>query len=105
MEITLFRLTALAVIIIGSFAFLPFRGGSIRGSVIPADGGLRVWAESATDTLKAPIINGSYEIADAKPGAYKVIIEARPPYKTVAKDGVMVSDGQTSDAGEITLEK
>ncbi len=105
MDITLFRLTAIAVIVAGSFAFLPFRGGSIRGSVIPSDGGVRVWAESATDTLKAPIISGSYEIADAKPGAYKVIIEAKPPYKNVAKDGVMVSDGQTSDAGEITLEK
>jgi hypothetical protein len=105
MDITLFRLTVIAVIIIGSAAFLPFRGGSIRGSVIPADGGVSAWAESATDTLKAPIINGSYEIADAKPGAYKVIIEAKPPYKNVAKDGVVVSDGQTADAGEITLEK
>ena len=105
MDITLFRLAAVAVVIAGSFAFLPFRGGSIRGSVIPADGGIRVWAESAVDTLKAPIINGSYEIADAKPGAYKLIIEAKSPYKNVAKDGVMVSDGQTADAGEITLEK
>ncbi len=105
MDITLFRLAAVAVVIAGSFAFQPFRGGSIRGSVIPADGGIRVWAESAVDTLKAPIINGSYEIADAKPGAYKLIIEAKSPYKNVAKDGVMVSDGQTADAGEITLEK
>jgi len=105
MDITLFRLAAVVVVVAGSFAFLPFRGGSIRGSVIPADGGLRVWAESAVDTLKAPIINGSYEIADAKPGAYKLIIEAKSPYKNVAKDGVVVSDGQTADAGEITLEK
>jgi hypothetical protein len=105
MDITQLRVTAIAVIIAGSFAFLPFRGGSIRGSVIPADGGVRAWAESAVDTLKAPIINGSYQIADARPGTYKVIIEAKPPYKNVAKDGVVVSDGQTADAGEITLEK
>jgi hypothetical protein len=105
MDITLFRLAAIAVVITWSLAFLPFRGGTIRGSVIPADGGLRAWAESAVDTLKAPIISGSYEIADAKPGTYKIIIEAKPPYKNVAKDGVMVSDGQTTDAGEITLEK
>jgi len=105
MDITIIRLAAITIIIAGSLAFLPFRGGTIRGSVIPADGGVRAWAESAVDTLKAPIINGSYEIADAKPGAYKVIIEAKPPYKNVAKEGVMVSDGQTTDAGEITLEK
>jgi hypothetical protein len=105
MDITLLRVTVIAVIIAGSFAFLPFRGGSIRGSVIPADGGVRAWAESAVDTLKTPIINGSYEIADARPGTYKIIIEAKPPYKNVAKDGVVVSDGQTADAGEITLKK
>ena len=55
--------------------------------------------------LKAPIVNGSYEIAGLKPGTYKVIIEAKPPYRNAAKDGVMVSDGQSSDAGEIRLEK
>jgi hypothetical protein len=32
-----------------------------------------------------------------------VIIEATPPYKNIAKDGIVVSDGQTVDAGEIKL--
>jgi hypothetical protein len=105
MNFALFRVMVIAIITAGSFAFLPFRGGSIRGSVTPADGGIRAWAESAIDTLKAPIINGTYEIADVRPGTYKIIIQARPPYKNVAKEGVMVSDGQTADAGEITLEK
>jgi hypothetical protein len=73
--------------------------------VTPTEGGVRAWAESATDTLKAPIVNGSYEITGAKPGTYKVIIEAKPPYRNAAKDGVMVNDGQSSDAGEIRLEK
>jgi hypothetical protein len=89
----------------GLFSFFPYRDGSIRGSVTPAEGGVRAWAESADDTLKTPIINGSYEITGAKPGTYKVIIEAKPPYQNAAKDGVMVNDGQTSDAGEITLKK
>jgi hypothetical protein len=79
--------------------------GSIHGTVSPADGGVRAWAESYTDTLKAPIINGSYEITGVKPGTYKVIIEAKPPYLNAAKDGVMVSGGQSSDAGEIRLQK
>jgi hypothetical protein len=82
-----------------------YKEGSIRGSVTPAEGGVRAWAESAADTLKAPIINGSYEITDAKPGTYKVIIEAKPPYRNVAKDGIIVNDGQAADAGEIKLEK
>ena len=99
------RLTAVTVVASGLFAFTYLRAGSIKGTVTPPEGGVRAWAESATDTLKAPIINGSYEITDAKPGTYKVIIEAKPPYKNIAKDGIMVSDGQTADAGEIKLEK
>jgi len=105
MKFTSFKMAATTLVAAGFFAFSPFKIGSIRGSVSPADGGVRAWAESASDTLKAPIINGSYEITDAKPGTYKIIIEAKPPYRNIAKEGIMVNDGQATDAGEIKLEK
>jgi hypothetical protein len=105
MKFTSLRIAIVSIVAAGLFAFSSLRDGSIRGTVSPPEGGVRAWAESYTDTLKAPIINGSYEIAGAKPGMYKVIIEAKPPYRNAAKEGVMVSDGQTSDAGEIRLEK
>ena len=100
-----FKLGAVAVAAAGLFAFAHLRVGSIRGTITPAEAGVRAWAESATDTLKAPIVNGAFEITNAKPGAYKIIIEAKPPYRNIAKDGLMVTDGQATDAGEITLEK
>lgn len=99
------QIAAVTVVTAGLFAFTHLRAGSIKGTVTPAEGGVRAWAESVSDTLKAPIINGSYEITDARPGTYKVIIEAKPPYKNIAKDGIIVSDGQVVDAGEIKLEK
>ncbi|GGA82419.1 carboxypeptidase-like regulatory domain-containing protein [Puia dinghuensis] len=105
MEITILRLVATTLIIAGLLAFTHSRVGSIKGTVTPAEGGVRAWAESVTDTIKAPIVNGTYEIPDVKPGAYKIIIEAKPPYRNIAKDGIMVNDGQTSDVGEIKLEK
>jgi len=105
MEFTLFRFLATTIVVAGLVAFTHLKAGSIRGTVTPAEGGVRAWAESATDTLRAPIVNGSYEIADVKPGAYKIIIEAKPPYRNIAKDGIMVSDGQTADVGEIKLDK
>ena len=105
MEFTLFRLIATTVVVAGLFAFTHLKVGSIKGTITPADGGVRAWAESATDTLRAPIVNGAYEITDVKPGAYKIIIEAKPPYHNIAKDGIMVNDGQTADVGEIKLEK
>jgi hypothetical protein len=105
MNILPFRLGSVIVAAVGLFAFAHLRIGSIRGTITPIDAGVRAWAESATDTLKAPIINGSYEITDAKAGAYKVIIEAKPPYRNIARDGIMVTDGQATDAGEIKLDK
>ena len=100
-----FKLGAVAVAAAGLFAFSQLRVGSIRGTITPTDAGVRAWAESATDTLKAPIVNGAFEITDAKAGAYKIVIEAKLPYRNIAKDGLMVTDGQATDAGEITLEK
>jgi hypothetical protein len=106
MNFTNVKLAAVTIAAAGLFAFNSLTSGSIKGTVSPAEGGVRAWAESSSDTLKAPILNGAYEITDAKPGTYKIVIEAKPPYKNAAKDGpVAVRDGQTSDAGEIRLEK
>lgn len=102
---TSFKLAAITIAAAGLFAFSNLRSGAIKGTVSPADGATRAWAESSTDTLRALVINGAYEITDAKPGTYKIIIEAKPPYKNAAKDGITVSDGQAADAGEIKLEK
>ena|ERR1700678_1227561 len=105
MKFTSFRVAIISAAAAGLFAFSSLRDGSIRGTVSPPEGGVWAWAESYTDTLKAPIVDGSYEITGARPGTYKVIIEAKPPYRNAAKDGLMVNDGQSSDAGEIRLEK
>jgi hypothetical protein len=95
--------TAIATVLL--FAFAHHGPGSIKGTVTPLEAGVRAWAESATDTLRAPILNGSYKITNAKPGAYKIIIEARPPYRNIARDGLLVTDDQETDAGEIKLDK
>ena len=89
----------------GLFAFNGIKTGSIKGMVNPADGAVRAWALSSSDTLRADVNKGTFEIPDAKPGTYRVIIEAKPPYKNAAKDGVTVTDGQPTDVGEIKLEQ
>jgi len=93
------------VVATGLFAFNVLTAGSIKGTIMPADGANRAWALSPTDTLRAAISNGAYEIKDAKPGSYRVIIEAKPPFKNAAKDSVVVIDGQTAEVGEIKLEQ
>jgi len=105
MKFTSLRMAAITVMAAGLFAFARLRDGSIHGTVTPAEGGVNAWAESTMDTVKSPIVNGSYEISGVKPGTYKIVIEAKPPYRNAAKDGIIVSDGQSADAGEIRLEK
>ncbi|HTI08032.1 MAG TPA: carboxypeptidase-like regulatory domain-containing protein [Puia sp.] len=105
MKFTGFKMAAVTIAVAGLFAFSNLKSGSIKGTVTPTEGATRAWAESSTDTLKALVINGAYEITNAKPGTYRIIIEAKPPYKNAAKEGIVVNDGQAADAGEIKLEK
>ncbi|HNP24130.1 MAG TPA: carboxypeptidase regulatory-like domain-containing protein [Panacibacter sp.] len=104
MKNKIFGLGALAIAS-ALFAFTKFDGGVIKGKVTPAEAVQQVWAMSATDTLKSAVTNGSFELANAKAGTYKVYIDAAEPYKDVVKDNVQVSDGGTADLGNITLEK
>lgn len=98
-------LMAATIATVGLFAFNAVQTGSIKGTISPADGATRVWALSGTDTLKASVEQGAFEITGAKAGTYRLIVEAKPPYKNAAKDGVTVADGQPTDVGEIKLEQ
>ena len=87
----------------GLFAFKAPFAGSIKGIVVPTDGGSAAWAVSATDTFKAGVVQGSFEILNVKPGTYRVIIEAKAPYKSAQKDSVQVGEGMAADAGTFML--
>lgn len=104
-QFTKIKLGLLGLSVAGLFSFYSINNGSIKGTVSPADGAVRAWALSTSDTLRAPVTNGSFEITDAKPGTYRVIIEAKPPYKNIAKEDVNVADGQPTDVGEIKLQQ
>jgi hypothetical protein len=98
-------LVALAVATTGFFAFNPFAGASIKGTVTPAENATIVKAISGSDTLKAAIENGAFELFASKAGTYTVVIEATAPYKNATKEGVVVADDKPVDLGAIVLEK
>lgn len=95
----------LAIATAGLLSFNALQSGSIKGSITPAEAGLRVWAISGPDTLRSDVTGGAFQISDAKPGVYRLIFEAKPPYKHKAKDSVVVADGQVTDVGAITLQQ
>ncbi|MES2649974.1 MAG: carboxypeptidase-like regulatory domain-containing protein [Bacteroidota bacterium] len=98
-------LIALAVATTGFLGFKSMAGASIKGSVTPAENAVAVRAISGTDTLKATVDSGKFELFAPKAGTYTIQIEATAPYKTTVKEGVVVNDDQPVDLGEITLEK
>lgn len=98
-------LVALTISSAGLFSFNALQSNSIKGTVTPADKAVRAWAVSATDTLKAEVQNGSFEIMDVKAGTYSVIIEAEEPFaNTRKKDVIVEAEKQTTDIGEIKLQ-
>ncbi len=79
--------------------------GSIKGTVNPADAGVRAWAVSKRDTFRTIVADGIFVIADVKPGLYTLVVEARSPYKNGGIPDVTVVEGQIADVGEIKLTK
>jgi hypothetical protein len=77
--------------------------GSVKGTINPPDGGIRAWVLSASDTLKADIDRGIFVIPAVKPGIYRIVMEAKPPFKNAIREGIAVRDGVISDVGEIRL--
>lgn len=93
-----------AASVAGLFAFTAITQSSITGKVSPADGAEAVWAISGTDSTKAGINAGAFTL-EVKPGTYKVIVDAKDPYKDVSLENLEVKDGQPLDVGEIVLQK
>jgi hypothetical protein len=93
---------AIAIVSLLSFTTLP--ATSIKGKVTPASYAVRAWAMSESDTLYTTIENGSFEFSNAKPGVYRIIVEALSPYRHLAKDGVVVNEGQATDV-ELSLQR
>lgn len=80
------------------------RETGIVGKVTPGDSVELVWAINGTDSLKTNVTSGAFSLP-AAPGTYKVIIDAKEPYKDVTFDNVEVRDGEPTDLGEIALQQ
>jgi hypothetical protein len=97
----------LALIILSVAALHSFKilqTGTIGGTIVPIDGAAAVWAIQNTDTVRTSPANGQFTL-QAKPGVWKVIVDAKDPYKDVMIENVQVNDGKETNVGEIRLQK
>jgi hypothetical protein len=77
---------------------------NIVGKVAPQDAVELIWAISGQDTVKTSLVAGSFAL-QVKPGNYKVVIDAKDPYKDWVMENVAIAEGETRDLGEIALEQ
>jgi len=105
MKKTKITLLGLAIAIAGLVSFRQPATSLIKGKVTPAFYGVNAWAISEHDTLYTSISDGNFEFAINEPGTYRIVIEARSPYRNMAKDGIVVNAGQETNLGELSLQK
>ncbi len=99
-----FVLVLLLVVVI-TMSFYKSVGGSVRGTVTPPEAGLKAFLFSGKDTVSANIVNGAYQFSNIAVGSYRLLVEAAPPYRNGIKDGIVVTEGNFTDAGQLELQK
>ena len=105
MKKTKSALLGLAIAAIGLVSFHNPATSVLKGKITPAFYAVHAWAISEHDTLYTDISDGNFEFPISKPGTYRIVIEARSPYRHMEKTGVVVKDGQATDVGELSLQK
>lgn len=94
-----------AIALLALLSFSNPRTASIKGKVTPAAYAVNAWAISKTDTLYTTITNGNFEFTNVEPGVYRLIIGAESPYRHTVKDNLVVTAGNNTDVGDLSLEK
>jgi hypothetical protein len=83
---------------------ISFQQTSITGKISPAEAAEVVWILHAKDTLRTSILWGNFS-QQVKPGTYKLIVNAKPPYKDVSLGNLEVKENHVLDIGELILQK
>lgn len=104
MKRTMWVMATIVIAISGIHAMQRYQATSISGKVVPAEAVNMVWAIGAKDTIKTTLKEGAFMLPIKAAGQYKVVVDAKEPFKDVVKD-VAVETGKNTDLGEIKLEQ
>lgn len=104
MKKTLFTLLATILTVAMLHAFRLMQSSSISGKIIPPEGSEMVLAISGRDSIRTPVMSGSF-VLTAKPGTWTIIVKGKAPFKDAVLERVDVKEGQNTDVGEIRLQQ
>ena len=105
MKKTILKFSVAGLAILGFSAMQVLAPAGISGKVAPEDAAEAVWAIKDADSVKAMVgTEGTFQL-EVKPGTYKLVVSAKAPYKSTEVKEVVVTTDNTTDVGEIKLEK
>ena len=98
------RWTLLIIIVAATalHAYKACQSSGISGRVSPQNAGEVIWAIQGSDSIKAIPENGVFTM-EAKPGIYKLFVDAKHPFKHLLVESVEVTSGKTSDLGQLKM--
>jgi hypothetical protein len=77
---------------------------AIKGKISPIEASETALIIRDRDTLKTPVVWGNFS-QQVKPGTYKLIVSAKPPFKNAALGNLDVKRNHVLDVGELMLQK
>ena len=105
MKKAILNLCVSGMVVLGFTAMRELAAPSITGKVTPADAADAVWAIKDADTVKSAIgADGAFKV-EVTPGTWRVVINAKTPYKNAEVGPVEAAEDKTTDVGEIKLEQ
>ncbi len=81
-----------------------FEQSAITGRISPANAAETVWVIGVRDSIRAGVASGNFSVA-VKAGTYKLLVDAKEPFKDVLLDNLDVKENQALDIGEIILQQ
>jgi hypothetical protein len=105
MKKTIATICLSGLVILGLSSMKDFTTSGISGKVTPVEGVEALWAIKGTDSLKTMLsIEGAFNL-EVAPGTWKLFIAAKAPYRNAEIKELVVTADNTTDVGEIKLEK
>ncbi len=78
---------------------------SLRTRISPKEAAENIWAIQGNDSLRLLGSDGLYYISALHPGNWRIVIDAKKPYRNASVEAADIRPGIEMDLGEIRLEK
>jgi hypothetical protein len=105
MKKTIATICLSGLVILGLSSMREIAASGISGKVTPPEAVETVWAIKEADSVKTTVsAEGAFNL-EVAPGTWKLVVAAKAPYRNAEIKELVVTADNTTDVGEIKLDK